>query len=233
MTSAKANDGWRCIGTATVPDGAHLRLIRHGDAFTIAIGDNDLMSTCASGSEAALATMAYDRLGQRVDAEWLIGGYGMGYTLRAALEVLGRDACVTVAELVPEIIDWARGPMRALTAGCLDDRRVQLVQQDVATLIRAADAAYDAILLDVDNGPEGLSSWCNDYLYSERGIAAAMHALKPDGLLAIWSAFDDPRFTARLEEAGFAVKLAKVGDGRRAEPDTHILWFAQKPGSVA
>jgi spermidine synthase len=217
-----------CIATATVPDGVELRLIRHGQNFTIALDDNDLMSTRVSGSEAALATMTNARLGQLAGSEWLIGGYGMGFTLRAALEVLGDDACVTVAELVPEIIEWARGPMRALTADCLDDNRVMLVNQDVATLIGAAAAGYDAILLDVDNGPEGLSCRSNDYLYSDRGLTAAWQALKANGILAIWSSFPDQSFTARLQSSGFEVTEVNVSDGAEADGDTHILWFAQK-----
>jgi spermidine synthase len=225
-------EGWiephECIATATIPDGVELQLIRHGADFTIAIDDNDLMSTRVSGSEVALATMTHARLGSRAEADWLIGGYGMGFTLRAALEALGDDASVTVAELVPEIIEWARGPMHALTADCLDDRRVQLVNQDVATLIGAAAAGYDAILLDVDNGPEGLSCRANDYLYSDRGLAAALRALKIGGILAVWSAFDDPRFSARLKATGFEVAEVKVSDGHEADGDTHVLWFARK-----
>jgi spermidine synthase len=200
-----------CIATATVPDGVDLRLIRHGDYFTIALGDTDLMSTRVSGSEVALATMTHARLGARPGSEWLIGGYGMGFTLRAAL--------------------WARGPMRALTGDCLDDARVHLVGQDVRTLIGAASGGYDAILLDVDNGPEGLSSRSNDYLYSGRGLAEARQALKADGILAIWSAFADARFAARLGAAGFEVDEVSVGDGALKDGDTHILWFARKCAS--
>jgi spermidine synthase len=219
---------FECIASARVPDGVELQLIRHGDDFTIAMGANDLMSTRVSGSEAALATMTAARLGPRRAAEWLIGGYGMGFTLRAALETLGSDACVTVAELVPEILEWARGPMRALTGDCLDDARVHLIGQDVATLIGAAAGAYDAILLDVDNGPEGLSCRANDYLYSSAGLAAAWHALTADGILAIWSAFPDPRFFGRLQASGFDVDEVSVMDGPRTNGDTHILWFAGK-----
>lgn len=220
-----------CLATATVPEGVELRLIRHGENFTIALGDTDLMSTRVSGSEAALATMTHARLGVRPASEWLIGGYGMGFTLRAALGSLGGDACVTVAELVPEIIDWARGPMRRLTGDCLDDARVQLVGQDVGVLIGAASEAYDAILLDVDNGPEGLSCRSNDYLYSVRGLVAARQALKANGILAIWSAFADARFAARLGEAGFEVAEVTVGDGAEVDGDMHILWFARKDPS--
>src|SRR5690606_19048777 len=138
----------------------------------------------------------------------LIGGYGMGFTLRAALGALGPDARVDVAELVPEIIDWARGPMQHLTAGCLDDPRVRIIIGDVADSIGAA--RYDAILLDVDNGPDGLVRAENDRLYSSRGLAAAKAALKPGGVLAIWSAWPDAAFTRRLKHAGFNVEESQV-----------------------
>lgn len=176
------------IGTADVPGGVQLRLMRRGRDFAILLDRNELMSTRVSGSEEALATMSCARLEGRPAPDLLIGGYGMGFTLRAALAVLGSDATVTVAELVPEIIEWARGPMRELTADCLDDPRVVLVDGDVAELIEAAREGYDAILLDVDNGPDGLTRRGNDRLYSDRGLQAAKQALKPRGVLAVWSA---------------------------------------------
>lgn len=216
-----------CIGKARVPGGAELRLVRHGDEFTIILDDNELMSSRVSASEAALATMTCARLGSRAAQEWLIGGYGMGFTLRAALDALNADACLTVAELVPEVIEWARGPMRALTADCLDDARVVLVDQNVATLIDAATAGYDAILLDVDNGPEGLTCRSNDNLYSSMGLEAARDALKAGGILAVWSAGADDDFTGRLDRAGFEVDQVSVSDGMDVDGDTHVLWFAR------
>jgi spermidine synthase len=220
------------IGTARVPDGEELRLFRHGRDFIIVLDRNELMNTRMSGSEQALATMTVERLasrtGGRQAAHLLIGGYGMGFTLRAALGVLGPDASVTVAELVPEIIDWARGPMAEVTAGCLDDPRVVLVKDDVAMLIDAASEGYDAILLDVDNGPDGLTRRENDSLYSPRGLQAARLALAPGGILAVWSAHRDPAFTRRLREAGFQVDEVSVrarGNGKGAR---HVIWFAQK-----
>lgn len=217
-----------CIGTAFVPGGKQLRLVRHGDEFTIILDDNELMSSRVSASEAALATMTQTRLGARATQEWLIGGYGMGFTLRAALGALGADACLTVAELVPQVIEWAQGPMKALTGNCLDDPRVVLVNEDVATLIGAASAGYDAILLDVDNGPEGLTRRCNDDLYSNEGLEAAHAALKAGGILAVWSAEDDAGFSKRLVSAGFRVDQVSVSDGLDGDGDTHILWFAKK-----
>jgi len=222
-----------CIGRARVPGGVELRLVRSGDEVTIVLDGNELMSSRVSASEAALATMASTRLGSRTAQEWLIGGYGMGFTLRAALAVLGPDACLTVAELVPEVIEWARGPMRKLTADCLDDKRVVLVGQDVATLIDAANAGYDAILLDVDNGPEGLTRQSNDHLYSSHGLELLWEALKVDGILGVWSAEADDGFTARLHGAGFEVDEVCVSDGHDYDADTHTLWFARKRDLVS
>ncbi|PEQ14702.1 spermidine synthase [Novosphingobium sp. PC22D] len=206
-----------------------MRLVQHGEAFTILLEDNELMSTLASASEEALATMTFEKLRDRPAQHWLIGGYGMGYTLRAALSVLGADDEVFVAEIVPEIIEWALGPMAKFTAGCLDDPRVMIVDEDVARLIQAARCGYDAILLDVDNGPEGLTRWRNDRLYSREGLQAAMRALTPGGILAVWSAWPDPEFTARLEDAGFET----VSEVVRARPGgkgfRHVIWFARKP----
>jgi spermidine synthase len=217
------------LGTARIPGGDELRLYRRGDDFMIVLGGNELMSSRVRGSEQALALMTCERL--RDAPHVLIGGYGMGFTLRAALSVLGERARVTVAELVPEVIDWARGPMTALTAGCLDDPRVSLVVEDVGDAIGAARARYDAILLDVDNGPDGLVRAENDKLYSAHGLASAKAALKPGGVLAIWSAGPDPAFTRRLKHAGFAVEDAPVrarGNGKGAR---HVIWFATHPGA--
>jgi spermidine synthase len=217
------------IGTAFVPDGEELRLMQSGDEFTILLRDNELMSTRASTSEEALATLTHARLGTRAEAEWLIGGYGLGFTLRAALAVLESDARVTVAEIVPEIIAWAHGPMAELTAGCLDDPRVTLVDNDVALLIHAASGGYDAILLDVDNGPEGLTSLRNDQLYDRRGLDLAMAALRSRGILAVWSAYADPTFTALLQDGGFEVEVVTVQEIGGEPDEKYVIWFAQKP----
>jgi spermidine synthase len=220
------------IGTAEVPGGAMLRLVRRGEEFSILLDRTELMSTRASASEEALATMTCARLGGRLAPELLIGGYGMGFTLRAALGALGSDACVTVAELVVEIIEWARGPMHRLTAGCLDDPRVVLVKDDVAMLIASARSAYDAIVLDVDNGPEGITRSENDDLYSARGLQAARLALKPGGILAIWSCWPDAAFTARLADAGLLVTEVTVRERRGNRGARHTIWFAQRPESA-
>ncbi len=218
-----------CLGSARVPDGVEMRLMRRGHEFTILLERTELMSSRASASEEALATMTCARLAGRPAPQLLIGGYGMGFTLRAALKVLGPDAGVTVAELVPEIIDWARGPMAEMTAGCLDDPRVVLVKDDVALLMISAREGYDAILLDVDNGPDGLTRAGNDHLYGPRGLLAAKAALRPGGILAIWSAEPDAAFTARLGQAGFEVEEVVVRERPNGKGARHVIWFARKP----
>ncbi|MEY2927689.1 MAG: hypothetical protein RL367_2166 [Pseudomonadota bacterium] len=214
------------IGTAMVPGGEQLRLLRRGDDFLIALDRNELMNSRMSGSEQALAVMTCARLRQGDAPHLLIGGYGMGFTLRAALAVLGAGARVTVAELVPEIIDWARGPMAGLTGGCLDDPRVTLIAGDVADSISDHKACYDAILLDVDNGPDGLVRAANNRIYSATGLIAAKAALRPGGILAIWSAAPDARFTRRLKDSGFAVEEVVVRARSNGKGPRHVIWFA-------
>lgn len=216
------------VGTAEVPGGPPLRLFRRGDDFMIVLDRNELMSTRMHGSEVALGTMACDRLAGNPAPHVLIGGYGMGYTLRAALGRLGAAAKVTVVELVPGIIEWARGPMAAVTDGCLDDARVAVQMGDVGAAIGQATAVFDAILLDVDNGPDGLTRAENDGLYSNAGLAAARRALRPGGVLAIWSAAPDVPFGRRLERASFAVETVRVRARESGKGASHVIWFAVK-----
>ncbi len=220
------------LGTAQVPGGEELKLFAHGRDFMIVLGHNELMSTRMRGSEEALATMTLDRLGSGAkDARLLIGGYGMGFTLRAALARLGPRGHVTVAELVPEIIAWAKGPMAEVAAGCLDDSRVTLRMDDVADAMLLAPEPYDAILLDVDNGPDGLVRPENSRIYSRAGLRAVVRALRPGGILAVWSAAPDRAFTRRLENEGFEVEEVKVraridANGKGKGP-RHTIWFAR------
>lgn len=215
------------LATAAVPGGDALRLFRRGADYFITLGHSELMTSRMSGSEEALAEMSCDRLGANAAPHLLVGGYGMGFTLRAALARLGPDARATVAELVPEVIDWARGPMAALTADCLDDPRVDVVLGDVGAVIGGAPARFDAILLDVDNGPDGLTREGNDRIYSMAGLARAKAALRPGGILAIWSAAPDARFARRLEDAGFAVEEVAVRARSSGKGGRHIIWFAR------
>ena len=217
------------LATARIPGGGELCLVRHGNDFMILVERNELMSTRMRGSEEALATMSFARIKGATKPRMLIGGYGMGFTLRAALAELPGDASVTLCELVPGIIEWARGPMRELTAGCLDDPRLNLVQGDVAAVIRASQAGYDAILLDVDNGPDGLVRDANDQLYDESGLRAAKAALRPGGVLAIWSAGKDDAFARRLKKSGFAVEEVMVRARANGKGARHVIWFASRP----
>ena len=220
----------KLIDTAEVPGGATLELISHGRDHMITLERNELMSTRMQYSEEQLAELTIDRL-QAAKPNMLIGGYGMGFTLRAALRRLSGDATVIVAELVPKIIEWAKGPMAHHTGDCLADPRLTLELTDVADPIgEAADgmrAQFDAILLDVDNGPDGLVREENDKLYSPRMLRQMHEAMAPDGILSIWSADKDPRFTRRLEKARFDVEVREV----RARPNNkgprHTIWFAR------
>ena len=221
---------WVQLDEANVPGGREtLRLKRRGSEFSIMLGANELMNSRLSGSEEALASLACAKIADRRRPRMLIGGLGMGFTLRAALSELPPDAEVTVAELVPAVMAWARGPMAELFAGCLDDSRVGIREADVADLIGPAKDAYDAILLDVDNGPDGLSRSENDRLYSLAGLAAAHAALKPGGVLAVWSAHPDRGFTARLRQSGFQVdEINTRARGKRGA--RHVIWLATRSG---
>jgi spermidine synthase len=214
------------VGVAEVPGGPPLSLVRHGGDFIIMLDRNELMSSRMSGSEKALGAMACARLRSPGAARVLIGGYGMGFTLRTVLEALGPKARIVVAELVPGIIDWARGPLADMAGGCLDDPRVEVVIDDVGRVIGAGKAAFDAILLDVDNGPDGLTRPANDGLYTAAGLASARAALRPGGVLAVWSASPDAAFTRRLKQAGFAVEEVKVRARENGKGPVHTLWFA-------
>lgn len=219
----------KLIDSADIPGGGRLRLMRRGADFSILLGPVELMSSRLSGSEEALATLACARVARAAPAI-LIGGLGMGFTLRAALAVLGADATVAVAELVPAVIAWARGPMAALSGASLADPRVRIVEGDVAALIGGGRSAFDAILLDVDNGPDGLTRAANDRLYDKGGLRAARAALRPSGILAVWSSAPDKGFTARLGDAGFAVEeMAVRANGARGGA-RHVIWLAMKTG---
>jgi spermidine synthase len=218
---------WVLLDTAELPDGGGgLRLMQRGAEFSIMSGAIELMNSRLSGSEEALAALACARLGGRLRAHVLIGGLGVGFTLRAALGSLGADARVTVAELVPAVVAWARGPLAPIFGDSLADPRVSIVEGDVAAVMVAGRAAYDAILLDVDNGPEGLTRKANDRLYDVAGLGTARAALRPGGILAVWSSGPDRGFTQRLRRTGFAVEEVSVRASRGRRGGRHVIWLA-------
>ncbi len=222
---------WIHLDSATMPDdGGELRLMRRDAEFSIMAGPIELMNSRLSGSEEALATLAWARLAGRPAPRVLLGGLGMGFTLRAALAALPRDAQVTVAELVPAVIAWARGPLCDLFAGCLEDPRVRIHEGDVAPLIAGRPSAWDAILLDVDNGPEGLTRRANDALYDLTGLARARAALAPGGVLAVWSSAPDEGFTRRLRRSGLATEVLRVPARKGGRGARHVIWLGTTTG---
>jgi spermidine synthase len=220
---------WLQLDTAKVPGGeGELRLMQRGAEFSIVLGNIELMNSRLSGSEEALAVMTCERLRDRRSARVLIGGLGMGFTLRAALGQLGPDARVDVAELVPAVGAWARNQLAGIFGGSLADSRVTLWEGDVGRLIATRPATYDAILLDVDNGPTGFTREANDGLYDASGLGAARAALRPGGILAVWSTGPDRKFTERLRRTGFRVdELAVRANGARGGA-RHVIWMATK-----
>jgi spermidine synthase len=220
---------WVELGVAEVPgDGGQLKLMRRGTEFSIMAGAIELMNSRLSGSEEALAAQTIARLGGRRAPRLLIGGLGMGFTLRAALAALGPDAEVTVAELVPEVVSWGRGPLAAIHGASLSDPRVTIFEGDVGGLIAGGQARFDAIMLDVDNGPEGLTRAANDDLYDAYGLRQAAAALAAGGVLAVWSVGPDPAFSRRLAGAGFAVEELRVRANGRGGGARHVIWLATK-----
>jgi len=202
--------------------------MRRGGEYSIMAGAIELMNSRLSGSEEALATLTHARLKGRPAPQVLIGGLGMGFTLRAALAAFGPDAAVMVAELVPEVIGWARGPLAFLHAASLDDPRVTVVEGDVGVVIGAAPARFDAILFDVDNGPEGLTRPGNDDLYDAYGLRQAHAALRPGGVLAVWSVNQNPAFAKRLGGAGYGVEELRVRASARGRGARHVIWLATR-----
>jgi spermidine synthase len=219
---------WVVIDEATVPgDGGEMKLLQRTHEYTINVKNEELMNSRLHGSEDALAELACKKLTKRRRPKVLIGGLGMGYTLGAALENLGPNAKVVVAELVPAVIKWNRTHLADLAGRPLEDPRVIVREGDVGRVINEQVQAYDAILLDVDNGPEGLTHDGNDRLYTHGGLDAAKKALKQQGILAVWSAHPDKKFTKRLRDSGFDVEEVPV----RARGDRgrwHMIWLAEK-----
>lgn len=218
---------WQELGRARVPDG-ELILSKRGDEFAIRLKGAELMNSRAHASEEQLAVLGCAGLKERARARVLIGGLGMGFTARAALDALADDARVVIAELVPEIVEWNRGPLAGLARAPLDDARVEVVMGDVGKLIARSVNAFDAILLDVDNGPDAFTAPGNASLYAVPGLERARRALVAGGRLGVWSVEDDRAFTGRLRGVGFAVEQHRVaphpGSGAR-----HVLWIGRTP----
>lgn len=217
---------WKELGRAEVPgETAPLILAQRGSEFVIRIGASALMSSLVHGSEEMLAELACTHLAGRAKARALIGGLGMGYTLAAALRQLPAGATVTVAELVPVVVEWNRGPLAGLAERPLEDPRASVLEADVVDVIRASSGAWDAILLDVDNGPNGLTRSSNDRLYSAAGLEAAARALREHGVLGVWSVAPDAEFVRRMQKAGFDVHETAVR-ARRTKGGWHTLWIS-------
>jgi spermidine synthase len=220
---------WSVLDTAQVPGGGgELRLKRRGAEFSIMLDHNELMNSRLSGSEEALATIACEKIRRHKTPRILIGGLGMGFTLRAALVALGPDARIVVAELVPAVVAWARGPMAEVFGASLTDPRVSIREADVGEVIRSDAAAFDAILLDVDNGPEGLTRKANDALYDLKGLGGARAALRRGGVLAVWSSGPNPKFTWRLRKAGFEVEEVRARANGSRGGARHVIWIATR-----
>jgi spermidine synthase len=220
---------WELLGSAPVPgNGGEIRLYRRGKEFSIRVDGSELMNSSAHGSEDALAELACARVADRPSPCVLIGGLGMGYTIAAALRRLGTECRVVVAELVPAVVEWNRGPLADLAGRPIQDGRVTVREVDVARLLQAEHRAYDAILLDVDNGPDGITRKDNDWLYSRDGLAAAFAALRPGGVLAVWSAGPDRAFVRRLRRAGYEVDEVRVRARGPRGGGRHTIWLAAR-----
>ncbi|MET3926379.1 spermidine synthase [Devosia sp. 2618] len=219
---------WTLLDTVSVPGGeADLRLMRRGTEFSIMAGATSLMNSRMSGSEEALASLSWERISKQPKPHMLIGGLGMGFTLRAAQALLPADAKITVAELVPAVVAWARGPMAEVFGESLSDPRVTIREADVGAVLNG-EKLFDAILLDVDNGPEGLTRDSNDKLYTVSGLRRTLRALRDGGVLAVWSSHTSAPFTKRLVTAGFAVEEVPVRARGKSGGERHHIWLARK-----
>lgn len=215
---------WTHLGTAQIPGGGELRLMQRGQDYSIMSGRVELMNSRLYGSEVALFKLAWAKLATRQAPRILIGGLGMGFTLRAALADTPKDAKVVVAELVPDVIAWASGHLAPLYGDSLSDPRTAIVGGDVADRLAEAKPPYDMILMDVDNGPDGLNRDANDSLYSLHGLTNLKRATKPGGAVAIWSAAPDDKFARRFAHAGFTVTEHKVGAAPSGKGPKHVIW---------
>ena len=225
-------DPWQLLGRAQTPGGgAELLLFRRNSEFSLKADNRELMNSRVHGSEETMSRLGCQHLAEHPSARVLIGGLGMGYSLRTALDILGEDARVVVAELVPAVVEWNRGVLADLAGRPLDDGRAELHEADVVQLIKAARADYDAILLDIDNGAEAMVRKGNNWLYSLPGLTATYAALRRGGVLATWSAGPQSAFVKRLRRAGFEVDEVKVrarSGGSCKGGGHHVVWVATR-----
>ena len=213
------------LGETRTADGTDMKLTRRGNEYIILANGKSLMSSRMHGSEEALAQFACRRVRTLERPSVLVGGLGMGFTLRATLDLLPRDAEVVVAELTPTVVEWNRGPLGPLAEHPLKDNRVRIDLNDVAVTLRSRSCRFDAVLLDVDNGPTAFSSSDNAGLYDDRGLASARAALKPGGVLAVWSARDDRKFEQRLRYCGFTVEVQRVRGRLKKGGPRHTIFL--------
>jgi spermidine synthase len=218
---------WELVGQTRAPDGTDLSLTLRGGEYVILANGKSLMSSRMHGSEEALAMFACAQIRALEGPRVLIGGLGMGFTLRATLDLLAPDASVVVAELLPAVVEWNRGPLGPLAGQPLKDRRVRVEPGDVAVAIRSSANRFDAILLDVDNGPAAFATSGNAALYNDAGLAAARAALRKGGVLAVWSAREDRRFEQRLRYAGFRVEVQRVRARLKKGGPRHTIFLAR------
>lgn len=222
---------WTLLDATPIPgDPGEMRLYQRGSEYSIRVGTYELMNSRAHASEDALASLVLERIAGRKAPRILVGGLGMGYTLAAVLRLAGPDTAVVVSELVPAVVAWHRGPLRAVSGDALEDRRVTIRETDVARILREERAGYDAILLDVDNGPAGLTAEKNNWLYAAAGLRAAHAALRAEGILAVWSAGPDAAFTRRLQQAGFTSEEVKVRGAGKTSGPRYLIWLARRTG---
>ncbi|MBU1374385.1 MAG: spermidine synthase [Alphaproteobacteria bacterium] len=215
---------WIHLDTAQIPGGGELKLMQRGQDYSIMSGNIELMNSRLYGSEVALFKLAWAKAASRQAPRVLIGGLGMGFTLRAAVADLPKDARIVVSELVPEVIAWGGGHLGGLYGDSLSDPRVKIVRGDVADQLVEPKPLYDMILMDVDNGPDGLNRDANDSLYSLHGLTILKRAVTPGGVVSIWSAAPDDKFARRFAHAGFTVTEHKVGASPSGKGPKHVIW---------
>jgi spermidine synthase len=224
---------WELLGDSHTPDGTRLTLMKRDREHVIFADGNILMSSRMHGSEEALATLACAHLKKASSPRVLVGGLGLGYTLRATLDELPAHATVVIAELVPGVVEWNRGPLGPLANHPLDDPRVTVAVGDVAVTMRMDKEGFDAILLDVDNGPDAFTSTLNTGLYANHGVAQAYAALKPGGVLAVWSAWEDKKFEQRMRWAGFKLSMHRVRARLKQGGPRHTIFVGAKAPAAA